>query len=177
MIPDRLQYFLKHFWNDQNVTKCGPSDPAFITKILQTLPEIMGTSLNNIIFISENLKFWETWKVHVPHFLKLVNLILRKTKLWATQHLEISKLKFCNWTSYSWNSGFWKWAWQFGTFGNWKQNIWKHSIWQFENRTFGNWKFEILKIGSVDISGIEMLCISVFIKFCEDGDRTWWRSP
>ena len=35
MIPDRLQYFLDDFWNDQKFTKSGPSDPVFITKILQ----------------------------------------------------------------------------------------------------------------------------------------------
>ena len=39
------------------MTKSGPSDPVFITKILQKIQENMGTSLKHIIFISENLKF------------------------------------------------------------------------------------------------------------------------
>ena len=39
MIPDRLQYFVHDFGSDQNVTKSGPSDSVFITKIFPTIQE------------------------------------------------------------------------------------------------------------------------------------------
>ena len=46
MLPDRLQYFLDNFWNEQIVTKSGPSDPVSITKILQQIQETDGDILD-----------------------------------------------------------------------------------------------------------------------------------
>ena len=63
MIPDRLQYFLEHFWIAQKSTKSGPSEPVFITKILQTIQENMGTFLKRIILVNmENNSFDAFWK-------------------------------------------------------------------------------------------------------------------
>ena len=71
MIPDRLQYFLKHFWNDQKLTNYGPSDPVFITKILQQIQERYGNVLEIIFHIceSEFVIFWEGVRSQLFDFL------------------------------------------------------------------------------------------------------------
>ena len=56
MITDRLQYFLEHFWIDNKSTKSGPSDPVFITKILQKYKRNYGNILDNIIFVNLGTK-------------------------------------------------------------------------------------------------------------------------
>ena len=40
-----------------------PAPPVFITKRLQTFQDTYGNILENIIFISENLRFWKLWNV------------------------------------------------------------------------------------------------------------------
>ena len=66
MIPDRLQYFLGHFWNDQKCDKYGHSDPVDITKIFQTTQAKLWGIIENLIFISGSLKILFVWKVCVP---------------------------------------------------------------------------------------------------------------
>ena len=56
MIPDRLQYLLEHFRNDQKVDQIWTLGPRIYHQNTSKLQEHMGTSLKNIIFISENLK-------------------------------------------------------------------------------------------------------------------------
>ena len=48
-IPDRLQVFLEHVWNDQNETEYGPWTP-FITKIIQKIQEHIWEHLWTILF-------------------------------------------------------------------------------------------------------------------------------
>ena len=50
MIPDRLQDFLDEFWNLANFTKYGPSEPVFITKILQKIQDKYGDIFETILF-------------------------------------------------------------------------------------------------------------------------------
>ena len=57
MITDRLQYFLEHFWNDQTCEQIWTLGPRIYQQNISKVQEIMGTSLKDIIFISENLKF------------------------------------------------------------------------------------------------------------------------
>ena len=96
MIPDRLQHFLEHFWNDQTCDKMWtPGEKN------------MGASLKHILV--SYLRIWnsEKWKVCVPNFLKLRNL--ETLKVWKTDNLAITKveiLKFTNSTHLSlaiWN--------------------------------------------------------------------------
>ena len=49
-------------------TKSGPSGPVFITKIFQKIQEHMGASLNNEIWRSVNLRFWNFRKASAPNF-------------------------------------------------------------------------------------------------------------
>ena len=47
----------------KNVTKSGPSEPVFITKILQKNKKIMESSLTNIMFVNMGIIFWNVLKV------------------------------------------------------------------------------------------------------------------
>ena len=53
------------YGTSKKVTKSGPIDFLFITKMLQTIQEIMGTCLKNSVF---HLKTWKSvnWKPQVP---------------------------------------------------------------------------------------------------------------
>ena len=93
----------------KHVTKSGPSDPVFITKIFQKIQETYGNILENLIFISENLKVWKSWKVDVPNcsfftlfcffvwggvdILKMWNVETLKMTFWLFESLEFPKLK------------------------------------------------------------------------------------
>ena len=58
MIPDRLQYVLERFWDDQKCDKIStPSGPLLITHILQKYEKSMETVLKSIMF--GNLKMLE----------------------------------------------------------------------------------------------------------------------
>ena len=50
MIPDRSQYFLEHFWIDQNAHQIWTLGARMYYQNTQTKQEKMGTSLNIIIF-------------------------------------------------------------------------------------------------------------------------------
>ena len=81
MDPDRLQYFLAHFWDDQKCEQIWILGPGIYHKNTLKIQEDMGASLNNIIFISENLKFRTCAKVRVPNFFKSESLKIRKCEL------------------------------------------------------------------------------------------------
>ena len=71
---DILQYLLEYFWNDQHVTKSGPSDPVSITKIFRRYKKLMvvfrfsdvfGYIWINYCFLS-NINWYITnnWWIH-----------------------------------------------------------------------------------------------------------------
>ena len=88
MVTDQLQYFLEHFWTDQQCDQIWTLGPRiYYQKTSQKYKTNMGRSLNHIISISENLNFWKDWKVCVP----ILNFWNYKT--WK---FGICKLKFGN---------------------------------------------------------------------------------
>ena len=58
MIPDRLQYFLEHVWIDQKRDQIWTLGPRIHYQNIQTIQEIMVTSLNNIMFVNLEIKLF-----------------------------------------------------------------------------------------------------------------------
>ena len=91
------------FWNifgtTKDVTKCGPSDPVFITKIFKKYKKIWEPLWTIIFFICENLKLWKCWKVSVPNF-SMFNVF----KSW---NYEVLNLRNCEILKFP-NVYFWK---------------------------------------------------------------------
>ena len=51
MIPDRLQYLLKDFWNFENFTKSRPSDPVLLMDYLAYLLIISNLSMDLMAYL------------------------------------------------------------------------------------------------------------------------------
>ena len=139
MIPDRLQYFLDYFWDDQTCDQIWTLGARIYHENTSNNTRNMGTSLKNI-FITENLKFWNGWKVCVPNVLKCGNLTFWKFKIlksgndiWNFENLKIWKVESDHLKS-----------WQFDKFKNWK--IWKAEAIKLK---LGNLKIDKLEIGNV----------------------------
>ena len=122
MIPDRLQDFLDHFWNDEKCDQIWTLGPHIHHQKISTNIRKYGNIFENFdLPISENLKLCKCWKVCVPFF-----------------KMAILKMKILELTSWNWKM----------TFGNLK--IGKLSIGQmafgnfkvWEIRKFGNREFE-----------------------------------
>ena len=61
MIPDRLQYFLKHFWNDQKLDQIWTLGPRiYHQKIFNEYKENYGSSLTKYYFHISNINFRQT---------------------------------------------------------------------------------------------------------------------
>ena len=92
MIPDRLQYFLTFLERPKIWPNMDPRTPYFSSKYFTIYKKNVGTSLDNIIFISDNLKFSNCWKVYVPNFW---NVETWKFKFWKFESwkLEIWKIR------------------------------------------------------------------------------------
>ena len=102
------------------MTNFGPSDPVFISKILQVIQEILWGHLWNILFfISENLKLWNCWKVCVPNFSNFDVLVLSIIEMWEFRTFEILRIS--------------KVAWTFGIWESWQFEKWKSQRWAPEN--------------------------------------------
>ena len=131
MIPDRLQYFLEHFWKEQKCDQIWTLGHRSYHQNTSTIPEYMGTSLN-IFFISEK-KFWFVgpsmyrtfWKFEIWKTWNFVNLGNGNEQMNLWRILELWKPR-----NYKKN---WK-------FENMKMEI-EMLIWKAEIRIF-----EILKL-------------------------------
>ena len=61
MIPDRLLYFLEHFWNDQKCAQIWiPGPRIYHQKCFNEYKKIVGASLNNII-----VSYQRIWKSEI----------------------------------------------------------------------------------------------------------------
>ena len=61
MIPDRLQYFLEHFWNDQKCDQIWTIGPRIYHQNISKIQDMYGGILEHIMFHiweSEILMFW-----------------------------------------------------------------------------------------------------------------------
>ena len=166
MIPDRLQNCWDDFWNDQTSTKYGPSDPVFITKILQQIKN-NGSVLGHIIFIFANLVFGEIrnvivsncstcwnfifliWKFEISISESLSVDIVGNLKLgilwidnWNFDNVNFVFLELDSWQSWSLKRDIWE--------------LWKTSVtnWQMN---FGTLKFKNSKNGNLEIWDFETL--------------------
>ena len=79
-----MQYFLDVFWNFENLLKIWTRIPLNYHQNTSKNTRNMGTSLHNIIFISENLKIWcfrKYLKVACIVFCVVVSLFVFKNNL------------------------------------------------------------------------------------------------
>ena len=132
MIPDRLQYFLEHFWNDQHVTKSGSSGPVFITNIFQKIQEHMRQSLRKYYFAY--LRIWNSEKIGRSVYITFWNF-----GMWFSGNLNFQQLFFRKrniWTFEIWNVNHLK---------LWRMEIRKSTL---ENLNFEVCNLEVLKIGN-----------------------------
>ena len=140
MLPDRLQYFWEHFWNDQKcdqIWNLGPHNHQQNNS--KNIRKLRGTSLNTF-FISENLKLWLLGNVCVPNFLKFCNLKIWEFASWKPKilkmkirNVEIGNLKMKIQTRAIKPCAFW-------TFEICKLNTLK--IEELQNGTCEHWQFE-----------------------------------
>ena len=70
MIPDGLQYFLEHFWDDQQCDQICTLGPRIYHKITSKIQEIMGALLN-IFFMSDNVEGMYTQRFNNLEFVFL----------------------------------------------------------------------------------------------------------
>ena len=116
-------------------TKSGPSDPVFITQMLQKIQENMGTSLNKIIFHLWESEILKTLEGTCTNFFDLSTFFFYAS--WAISNLNESKLKkhaICNlktWTFEHWNV----------TIKTWNLIFWKLPILKLTN-----WKIRIPRV-------------------------------
>ena len=81
------------FGTTKSVTKSGPSEPVFITKILQKIQENHGGILEQYcIFTYENMKLWKCWTVRVPNFFMFYNLKMLKSWTFRDERVEFDLL-------------------------------------------------------------------------------------
>ena len=156
MISDRLQYFLNDFWNDPKCDQIWTVGPRIYHQNTSKNTRIYVDIFENYYFvISENLKFWNLWKVYVPNLLELWNLEFLKWK-YGTWKFDICKfwnlkiLKF--WKMKILKFGNWK-AWELETCNLETWNLANCKFWKFENMTFENWN---LKIGNMEVWKLEI---------------------
>ena len=130
MIPDRLQYFLDDFWNDQKCGRIRISDPVLSPKYFQKCKKIWEHPWQNITCVFGNMKFWTLWKVCVSKILKLWNSIcFENLKMWKMRigNLKFESLKLWTvWNLKSENVNL--------EIRAWKLNIWKLTIWTFPSK-------------------------------------------
>ena len=95
MIPDRLQYFLDDFWDDQTCDKIWTLGSRIYYKNNSRHTKY-GNLFEHIIVISLKLKFCKFWKVCVPVLQKycLELLMFWKLKFWNLKILKLKVWKF-----------------------------------------------------------------------------------
>ena len=92
MIPDRLQYFWKHFWKDHKCDQIWTLGPRIYHQIiLKCRREMMGTSLNILFHI------WES------EILKILGGLCTQLVNFHFWHFEILKFEIFE----NWNLGIW----------------------------------------------------------------------
>ena len=147
MIPDRLQYFFEHVWNDKNVTKSGPGTPYVSPKYLKICKTNMGaSSRKNQIWSDESMFCVEG---PAPKFSKSWNLKRWKFEIW----------KFENWKLiiWKWRVGKWK-IWNLCFLKSW---LWKLRIWRLESWKLTKYNYRVPH------------CLSNCVKMVTG---KWWRS-
>ena len=130
------------FWmmsgTSKHVTKSGPSDPVSITRTFQKNWETNGIILEHIIFVSENVKFWNCWKVRVPYFSSvrflnfwnLKTLKLRNSEMLFSEFWKFEKMKI--------EDGHRK-VMKFRLEKSWKSWIWVQYLTENMKWKFGKW--------------------------------------
>ena len=108
----------------KNRPNLDPRTPYLLPKMHQQIPATnVGASLKNIIFISENLKFWNSWKVCIPNFSSF-------------QSFGFWKLKMCDFEC---------WTFEVARFCFWNVTMWKLGHMEIDNLKIGNLENEILE--------------------------------
>ena len=163
MIPDRLQYFLEYFSNDNKCDPIWTLGPRIYHENISTEQEKVGTSLNILlvhIWESELLKLFEGL---CTHFLNSGIWHFENVRIW-----HIANWKFENWTIQYWKFANWTHGIRKSECERWKLAIFEIGSWKVKHvelETRISWKL-IIVCFVLEISGT-----SCFIKVCEDGDR------
>ena len=138
MMPDRLQYCLEHFWNDQQCDQIWILGPRIYDKFISTTARTLWEHLWNISF-----SYLRIWNYEIVW--RSVNLLFRFMFRWKLLCLDfvfwkfgICKFEICNMRFTIRNLTLWKCEIPF------------LKCWHFE--VVGVWKFELLKFWKVKIS-------------------------
>ena len=120
----------------KNVTKSRPSDPVFITKILQKIQEHLKEQPWNILFL--HIWEYEILKVLEGLCTRLFEILKSETlKTWIFEMFNFEKWTFGNWTFETWQFG--GCFLEMWNFENSKIGKWELTIWKLRNYNFWKW--------------------------------------
>ena len=160
MSPDRLQYFLEHFWNDQKCVHLDPRTPYLSSKYFKSYKKMMGTSSCLMIWICTNVGRY-VYLFFIFHFLIFETLKMKNIiwEIWKSgiQNADISSLKFESLKFRILRSGYKKWQ-----FGNLKIGNFEIVILKIENLKIEHWDFEKLKISMLTMPSDDFCRSSIF---------------